>query len=306
MILPAFLKKGDEVALIAPSGPQPQERLDAAVKSVRDFGLKPRLFPCCMKENGYLAGTDIERARDLTDAFLDPDIKAVICIRGGYGAQRMLDYLDFGAIAATGKPLYGYSDVTALHMEMNRRGVVSWHAPMPGTEWYKGLDDFTKQAVSAALFGPLPGRLANPENAGAIEALVPGKAEGVLCGGNLSLVVTSIGTPYEIDTKGKIIFLEDVDEFPHRVDRMLLQMRRAGKFDDCAGVIFGAFTRCEPSGESASFTVDEVIKSFAAEIKKPVAAGFQCGHILPTACLPLGAEVLLDADNAEINVMGVN
>jgi len=305
LYLPEFLHKGDVVALIAPAGPQPQDRLDSVIKSVRDFGLEPKLFPGCMKKHGYLAGTDIERAADLTGAFSDPEVKAVLCIRGGYGTQRLLDYVDFDAIAASGKPIYGYSDITGLHMEMNRRGVLSWHTPMPGTEWYKGLDDFTKNAVHAALFGPLPEKLVNPENAGAMKTLVSGRAEGTLFGGNLSLVASTVGTYYEADTKGKILFLEDIDESPYKVDRMLLQLRHAGKLDDCAGIVFGAFTDCVPKDPAVSFTIDEVINDLASNIKTPVISGFQCGHILPTACLPLGARVLLDADHAEITVLGV-
>jgi len=305
LLLPKFLKTGDKAALIAPSGAQPQERMESAVKSVEGFGLKPLLFPCCTKQYGYLAGTDAERARDLTDAFSSPDIKAVICIRGGYGAQRLLDLVDFDAIAASGKPLYGYSDITALHIEMNRRGVVSWHTPMPGTEWYKGLDLYTNNALKAALFGPLPNELANPENTGPIMPLTAGKAEGVLIGGNLTVLASSVGTSNGIDVKGKIIFLEDVDESPYRIDRMLLQLKRAGVFDGCAGVIFGTFTGCEPADPAASLSVGEILYELAIQIKKPVVTGFQCGHTLPTACLPLGAAVSLDAGRAEIKILGV-
>ena len=305
MFLPEFLHEGDTVALIAPSGPQSPEKLTAAVESVLKFGLKPKVFPCCTKTRGYLAGTDRERARDLTEAFASPEIKAVICIRGGYGAHRLMEYVDFDAIAGSRKPLYGYSDITALHMEMNRRGVVSWHTPMPGTEWHKGLDNFTEQAVSAALFGPMPKKLINPEEGGAFKTLIPGKAEGIICGGNLSLVAASMGTFYEIDTKGKILFLEDVEESPYRVDRMLLNLRHGGKFEDCAGIVFGAFTDCEPDEGEPSLSIDEVINELAGDIKKPVITGFQCGHVLPSACVPLGARVLLDADNAEISVLGV-
>ena len=303
LFIPEFLHKGDTVALIAPSGPQAQDKLDGAVESIHRFGLIPRVFPCCTKIHGFFAGTDRERADDLTKAFASPEVKAVICIRGGYGAHRLLEYVDFDGIAASGKALYGYSDITALHLELNRRGVVSWHTPMPGSEWYKGLDDFTRQSVSAALFGPMPDKLVNPGGSGDMKALVPGKAEGIVCGGNLSLVSATLGTFYEIDTKGKILFLEDTDELPHRVDRMLLQLRHAGKFNDCAGVLFGLFTDCEPK-DLQSFSIDEVIYQLTGDQNKPVISGFQCGHALPAACLPLGARLLLDADNVEIRVLG--
>jgi len=216
-----------------------------------------------------------------------------------------LEHVDFGAIAASGKPLYGYSDITALHLEMNRRGVVSWHTPMPGTEWYKGLDGFTRNSVYSALFGPMPEYLTNPAEGMVMEALLPGKAEGVVCGGNLSLVAATIGTFYEIDTRGKILFLEDIDESPYRIDRMLLQLRHSGKFKDCAGVVFGPFTDCEPKDADPSLSIDEIIRELVGDIKKPVITGFQCRHILPSACLPLGARVMLDADNAELKALGV-
>ena len=304
MFLPKFLSKGDKVALIAPSGPMPPDKLNAALESIRKFGLEPLVYPSCSKRHGYLAGTDRERASDLTEAFASRAVEAVICIRGGYGAHRLLEYVDFDAIAASGKPLYGYSDITALHIEMNRRGVVSWHTPMPGKEWLTELDDFTLQSVKAALFGPMLKELKNPIGADEMKAITPGKAEGIICGGNLSLVAASLGTFYEIDTKGKIIFLEEVEEAPYRIDRMLLKLRHAGKFNDCSGIVFGAFTDCEPKDPKMSLTVKDIIIELTGDIKKPVVTGFQCGHVLPTACIPLGMRVLLDADNVALRVVG--
>ena len=304
MFLPKFLSKGDKVAIIAPSGPMPPEKLNAALESVRKFGLEPLVFPSCSRRHGYLAGTDRERASDLTEAFASRDMAAVICIRGGYGAHRLLEYVDFDAIAASRKPLYGYSDITALHMEMNRRGVVSWHTPMPGKEWFLELDDFTLHSVKTALFGPMPKELKNPFGTGAMKAITQGKAEGIICGGNLSLVAATLGTFYEIDTKGKIIFLEEVEEAPYRIDRMLLKLRHAGKFNDCSGIVFGAFTDCEPKDPKMSLTVEDIIVELTGDIRKPVVTGFQCGHVLPTACIPLGMRVQLDADNAALRVVG--
>jgi len=282
----------------------PPDKLNAALESIRKFGLEPLVYPSCSKRHGYLAGTDRERASDLTEAFASRAVEAVICIRGGYGAHRLLEYVDFDAIAASGKPLYGYSDITALHIEMNRRGVVSWHTPMPGKEWLTELDDFTLQSVKAALFGPMLKELKNPIGADEMKAITPGKAEGIICGGNLSLVAASLGTFYEIDTKGKIIFLEEVEEAPYRIDRMLLKLRHAGKFNDCSGIVFGAFTDCEPKDPKMSLTVKDIIIELTGDIKKPVVTGFQCGHVLPTACIPLGMRVLLDADNVALRVVG--
>ncbi|MDR1913843.1 MAG: LD-carboxypeptidase [Clostridiales bacterium] len=303
MILPQFLHVGDKVALISPSGAQPPEKLEKALDSVRDFGLEPVAYPTCYLRHGYLAGTDKERAKDLTDAFLNPDTKAVISIRGGYGAHRLLEYVDFDEIASTGKALYGYSDITALHMELNRRGLISWHTPMPGTEWYQGLDDFTKESVKFALFGSLPSKIVNPDGS-RLKTLIAGSAEGELIGGNLSLVASTLGTYYEIEVKDKILFLEDVDELPYKIDRMLLQLRHGGKLDNCAGIIFGEFSNCEAEEPSKSITVNDIIEELVGDIGKPVVSGLHCGHVLPTACLPLGARVLLNADEGIINIQG--
>jgi muramoyltetrapeptide carboxypeptidase len=304
MKLPPFLKKSDPVALVATSGPLPEGRLEQAVESVRELGLEPIVYRSCQLKHGYFAGNDEDRARCLQASFDDPDSKAVISIRGGYGAHRLWKLVDYDAIAASGKGYYGYSDITAVHMELNRRGLVTWHSPMPSTEWYKGLDDYTLESLKRALFGPLPDWLENPPDV-PMETVVPGKAIGMLTGGNMSLVASTLGTPYELDTKGKILFLEDVDEPPYRIDRMLLQLSHAGKLDDCAGVILGPFVDSVPSNPNATLTLEEIIDELLGGLGKPVIKGFQCGHSLPTMSIPLGAQVLLDADNGIVQVLGV-
>ncbi|MDR0999667.1 MAG: LD-carboxypeptidase [Clostridiales bacterium] len=292
--LPNFLKQGDKVALISVSSPQPQGTLEAAMQSVADFGLNPVAYATCGYARGYLAGTDAERARDLIEAFDDDDIAGVICIRGGYGAHRVFDLVNFDRIAASGKPLYGYSDVTALHIAMQNRGVISFQTPMPGTEWYKGLDDYTKQGVRQLLFGPLPSEIANPDGA-KLNTMRPGIARGELVGGNLSLVTSTIGTPYQLDVDGKILFLEDVGESPRHLDRMLLQLRHSGLLTACAGIIFGAFTDCAAENPDKSLTIEQVLDDLTADLNIPVVSDLQCGHCMPTASLPLGAQIILDA-----------
>ncbi|MDR3238875.1 MAG: LD-carboxypeptidase [Clostridiales bacterium] len=315
MILPKFLEPGDKAALVAPSSPEPTDRMEAVAASVRAFGLEPVIFPSCYGKRGYLAGSDRERAKDLMDAFADPDIKAVLCVRGGYGAHRLMEYLDWDAIAASRKGLYGYSDITALHLEMNRRGVASWHTPMPGEEWYKGLAPFVEENLRAALFGPLPIRVVNPAGAPltvlfsnpSAPSRSARQAAGILCGGNLTLVTATLGTYYEIDTHKKVLFLEDVDEYPHRVDRMLLQLRNAGKFRDCAGVILGQFTHCDPPEGKPSLSLTEIFTDLLGDLGKPVVMGLECGHCSPSVCLPLGVYVLLDASTSQgtLGVLGV-
>jgi len=298
MITPKALFPGARVALVCGSSAVPAERLAPAVEAVSALGLVPVLYPSCTFENrhGYFAEGDAQRAKDIQDAFADDTIDGILSIRGGYGAHRILPLLDFGAIAATPKYFSGYSDVTALHTAFNQTcGFVTYHTPMPSTEYYQPVDEYTMVWLKKALFGELTGPLTNPEGQ-KVTVMHGGKAEGVLCGGNLSLLAASLGTPWEIDTRGKILFLEDIGEKTYRVDSMLTQLRNAGKFDDCAGVVLGAWTDCEPEYPEKTLLLPEIFEELIVAAGKPVLADVVCGHVLPTMSLPLGKLVKLDAD----------
>ena len=299
MIFPAKLQPGSRVALLAPAGPVPPERLEPAVEAVRCLALEPVVYESCRARRGYLAGDDGLRAGDLMRAFLDPSVDGIWCIRGGYGAQRLMGRLDFNAIAAHPKFFGGYSDITALHIMFNQRcGFASYHMPMPSTEVYKPLDAYTKSWMERALFGSLAGGYTLPEGR-KFTRLVGGCARGRLTGGNLSLVVSSLGTDYEIDTCGKLLFLEDVDEAPYRVDGMLQQLAAAGKLKDAAGIVLGSFTHCQAREPEQSLTLAEVFGDHVAAAGVPAVMGLACGHSLPTASLPMGAMARLDADGLE-------
>ncbi|MDR2903149.1 MAG: LD-carboxypeptidase, partial [Clostridiales bacterium] len=223
MIRPKALKKGDTVGLIAPSGRVPAERVPLAVKALEKRGLSLLIGESCMAKHGYLAGDDALRAADINRMFADDRVDAVFAIRGGYGAQRLLPLLDYDAIRRRPKIFAGYSDATALHIALNQRcGLITYHAPMPGTELYKDeLDVYTNSSYMKNLFdGDLVGKIENPPGE-ILKTLCPGAAKGQFIGGNLSLLAASLGTPYEIDTKGKLLFIEEIGEEPYRVDRML-------------------------------------------------------------------------------------
>lgn len=302
MIYPTPLSPGDRVALVGPSGPVPAERVQPAVDAVKAMGLTPVLWPSATAAHGYLAGEDRRRARDLTEAFLDDTIAGVLCIRGGYGAQRMLPYFDPETALRHPKVFCGYSDVTAIHVLLNQtgEGLVTFHTPMPSTEWYKGLDDYTLGSLKDLLFRPRSewGPLEAPSGSRP-EVIVPGSACGTLTGGNLSLVSSSLGTPYEIDTRGKVLFLEDVGERPYRLDGMLTHLRNAGKLAGCAAILLGYFTDCEAEDPARSLTVPEVIREVVEPVCReegiPLVTGLACGHSLPTMSLPLGAELAVTA-----------
>jgi muramoyltetrapeptide carboxypeptidase len=303
MFVPKPPHQGAKVALVAPSGPVPKERLPLAVASVEKMGFQPVVFDSCHAVHGYFAGNDRLRAEDINRAFADSSIEGVLCIRGGYGAQRLMNLIDFNLIAANPKFFCGYSDITALHIMINQRcGFVTFHTPMASTEFYQGVDEYTANSYRNVLAGTFYGELKNPEGM-PLKTLTRGRTRGILTGGNLSLVASSIGTPYEIDTKGKILFLEDVDEEPYRIDRMLTQLKNAGKFRDCAGVLLGYWTNCTAENPSRSLTLSQVFEELLVSEGKPILTNLACGHSLPSLSLPLGAEVEMDAFTGKITVL---
>lgn len=292
------LFEGARVALIAPSGPikgNTEEKLDRAVKTTERLGLVPVLYPTARLCRGYLAGTDEERARDINAAFAAKDIDGVWCLRGGYGAHRILPLLDYTTIRENPKFFGGYSDITAFHTAFRQKcGFGTYHMVMTTSDNLSGEDEYTLRYAKAMLFGE---NIAyeNPADQ-PIGTLCGGKAEGELCGGNLSLVAASLGTPWEIDTRDKIIFLEDIGEQPYNVDRMLTQLRNAGKFRDCAGIILGQFTNCTAEKAEDSLTIEDSFNELVKPCQKPCITNFMCGHCAPTMSLPLGARFALDAD----------
>jgi len=304
MIRPKPLKKGDKIGLIGASSPTKQDRIEPSIKAMEDLGFEVVLGESCRGYHGFLSGSDELRAKDINKMFEDKSIKGIFAIRGGYGASRLLDMLDYNMIKKNPKVFAGYSDVTALHNVFNEKcKLITFHTPMASTELYKGVDDYTMDYFKKNIFSNAPlGILKNPEGQ-EIKTLVSGKAKGKLVGGNLSLVVSSMGTPYELDTKGKILFLEDVDEYPYRIDRMLLQLKQCGKFKDAAGIILGAWTNCKANEGDNSLSLMEVFEELIKTEKKPTIYNLACGHCMPTISIPLGSEVKINGDKSEIIVL---
>lgn len=292
------LFEGARVALIAPSGPvrgNTEEKLDRAVKTAERLGFVPVLYPTARLAYGYLAGNDAQRAEDINRAFADKSIDGVWCLRGGYGAHRILPLLDYETIRPNPKFFGGYSDITAFHIAFKQQcGLDTYHMVMTTTDDLSGEDEYTLRYALAMLFG----KKIEYENPADVKmgTLVGGKAEGELCGGNLSLVAASLGTPWEIDTRGKLLFLEDVGEQPYNIDRMLTQLRNAGKFRDCAGIIMGQYTRCTTEKPEESLTIEDSFNELVKPSGKPCITNVLCGHCAPTMSLPMGARFALDAD----------
>ena len=313
LVWPKPLCIGDKAAITAPASPVSDEILDTAVKSIKSLELEPVLTPSCWSHRGYLAGTDRQRADDFNHVFASDDIMAVFCLRGGYGSMRILPLIDFNIIKAHPKIMIGCSDITALHTAINNYcGFITFHGPMPSIG-YNLLDDYSLNSMKHILFHEKsPYSLENPVHEH-IEILQPGNAEGILTGGNLSLLVSTLGSPYEINTNGKILFIEETGESIYRLDRLLTALSLSGKFRDCEGIIFGTFTECsrsesktaaaEPTIENDSPDITDVINEVVLPWGKPTFFNLRSGHIYPQCTLPLGAYVKINNDNkSSVNI----
>ena len=299
------MRPGDTVGLIAASGPVAKPgALQKAIDAVEALGFCIKLGAHAEKVRGFLAGSDEERLSDLHAAFADDTIDGIFCLKGGYGLHRIVEQIDVNIIRANPKILAGYSDVTALHLLLNQRaGLVSLHTPMPASDFIYGAGEFTMTHFMQCVTSTQPlGQLDNPPDCPR-QTLLPGKAQGVLVGGNLSLIGQSMGTPNEIDTMEKILFFEDVHEEPYRLDCVLTQLHNAGKLAGCAGVIVGDLRPPEKWETDPSLTAEQVLADFLLPLNVPVLAGFQAGHCEPTLSFPLGVEVELDASNKTVTVL---
>lgn len=299
MVKPKALKQGDMIGLIAPASPvrTPMGGARAAAK-LKEAGYRVVLGESCANVHGYLAGTDDMRARDVNRMFLNPNVNAIFCLRGGYGSPRILDRLDYEAIRRHPKLFLGYSDITAMHIAFQELcNFVTFHGPMPASDMI--LDDynlFSRTCFKRAVTNTNPlGLLENPIGQPLI-TLVGGKARGILCGGNLSLIVGSLGTPYEIDTRGKILLLEDIGEKTYRIDSKLNQLRLSGKLKDAAGIILADFTDCTIEYEDFGLSLQQIFADLIAPLQKPTILNFKAGHGKYKITVPLGVLCELDAD----------
>jgi len=259
-----------------------------------DFG--PHIFD----RTDYLAGDDEARAKDLMEAFDDPDVAMVYCSRGGYGCARLFPFLDLDRIANSGKLFAGFSDITTLHLALNRRGMATLHAPMPLT-----LGTPREPWVYESLRRALKGDLSTPEGTPTGETLTPGTAEGIVVGGCLCLLCDSIGTPEALETEGRILIIEDVDENPHRVDAMLTHLLNSGLAQACAGIVIGEMTRTDEK-------IDEGIggrpwRTIVADrlggLGIPCIVGYPFGHMPNMLTLGLGVRARLDANEGTLTYL---
>jgi len=298
MIFPPKLEQGGIVLLTAPSSPLPADQpVEAIAAGIEKLGFRVRIGDTCRASTGrgYAAAPPELRAQELHAAFASPDVDALWCVRGGSTAWQLLPLLDGELIAANPKPFIGFSDITTLHLALQSRcGLVTYHGPTANRVLHWGEDPFSWPSLRAALDmgDSLP--VENPPDE-PVKVLRPGRAQGELVGGNLSLVVQSLGTPDQVDARGRILYLEDVGEAVYSLDRMLDQLRRAGVLGEAAGLVFGAFTSCR-NAYREDYGPEELLWDLFRDWPRPVVYNLRSAHCSPMATLPLGAVCSLDGD----------
>ncbi len=302
LVKPRALDRGGTVALIAPASPSSQEKIDFIEKGLAEKDIGTKVFGNPMEVwGGYLAGKDDARAKAIMDAWRDPKVDAIFCIQGGYGTPRILKLLDYQYMREHPKIIAGFSDITALHLAINQQaGLVTFHSPT--TQWVYGGDVGSRpfatesfwQTISADAFRHRQVRSAESyisytadQFTSPVTTINPGVARGRLTGGNLSLVAALMGTPYEVETDGALLFLEDVGEEPYRIDRMLSTLDNAGKLDEVNGVILGIWAGCSPD-DPEDFTAERVFRQYFEGRPYPVVLNFPLGHVRENATLPAG------------------
>jgi muramoyltetrapeptide carboxypeptidase len=303
-IKPPALRPGDTVGIVAPASNIKRDELEAGCEGLRRAGYRPFYFDSIFEQDLYFAGTVRRRAHELEDMFTREDVRAIVCARGGYGSNYLLQELDWNKIKTHPKIFVGYSDLTALLTYLSDAlGLVTFHGPMVAKDWAP-KDGVDLPSWQAALTGTSAWELELGAGSG-VSGLVDGSAEGVLYGGCLSILVASLGTPYEISTEEKILFLEDVATKPYQIDRMLMQLKLAGKLNGVRGIVFGEMRDCIQT-TNQGYTLQEVVLRIVGGLGVPVAFGLRSGHVSAgNITLPIGvrAELTVRADQVSLRLL---
>lgn len=297
---PRALRPGDQIRVVSPASPLTPDKIADGVALLESQGYRVALGQHVFESDGYLAGTDEARAFDLTQAFSDPEVSAVMCSRGGYGCARLFPFLDLEMIASSGKMLCGFSDVTTLHLALNQLGLVTMHTPMMVT-----LSVEREPWVIESFINLLKGDPRAPSGAVRGRPLVEGRAEGVLTGGCMCLLSDSLATPYPVDAKGKILLLEDVDEAPHRVDAILTHFLNAGVLQSASGIVVGEMTNTDERTDAkiGAWNWRRIVEDRIRPLGIPTVTDFPFGHMKTMLSLPLGVNARLDASAGTLEVL---
>jgi muramoyltetrapeptide carboxypeptidase len=305
ILKPPALKKGDVIGIVSPaSSPDDFTRIEQGVKYLESLGYRVKLGKHIFKRYGYLSSTDDERADDLNEMFADEKVKAIICVRGGYGTPRLLDKVDYNLIKKKPKIFVGYSDITALQLAIFKKtGLVTFSGPMLAVDIYSNFDSFAEDFFWRILTSREKKiEIKNP-NGVELNTLKSGKATGTLLGGNLSLIASIMGTKYQPSFNDSVLVIEDIGEEPYRIDRYLSQLKNSGVLYKINACILGQFTDCAPKEPEKSLTLEQIFNDYLGNLRIPVISNLSYGHIPQKLTLPLGARVRVDAKRQKITII---
>lgn len=306
IIKPKRLKKGDLIGIISPASPPSDlSRIESGVKYLESLGYRAKVGKNAANQNKYLAGTDEERLDDFHSMFLDKEVKAILSTRGGYGASRLLDKINYSLIRRHPKIFVGYSDITALQLSiLKKTGLITFAGPMIAVDFWDNVDPFTEEKFWKLLTSSKKiGKLQNP-NSEPFYSITSGRCEGKLIGGNLSMIISLLGTQYLPSFKNSILFLEEVNEKPFRIDRMFNQLRLSKIFNEVKGIILCRFVDCyENDSKKVSFKLNDVIVDYFEKLKIPVVYNVKHGHIKQNITLPVGVKTKINTSRNIIEVM---
>ncbi|HTA24923.1 MAG TPA: LD-carboxypeptidase [Terriglobales bacterium] len=297
-VKPPALQPGDTVGIIAPASNIKRELLDAGCQALRALGYQPFYFDSILDQDLYFAGSVKRRAQELEEMFVRPEVRAIVCARGGYGANYLLDAIDLQKIKSNPKIFVGYSDITTLLTYFtDAAGLITFHGPMVAKDF--AHSDGVELASWKAVLG---GSSEWTFDLVGVKPLVEGLAQGILYGGCLSLLVASLGTPYEIQTAGTILFIEDVAARPYQIDRMLMQLKLAGKLKGIRAIVFGEMLDCVQH-QNQSYTLEDVVLRVVGDLHVPIAYGLRSGHVSRSnITLPIGVSAALDVKHGEVSL----
>ncbi len=298
LIIPQGINWNSRIGVVAPASPvYNKDQFNDAITTLTDLGFNLKLGNHVQDQRGYLAGTDKDRAEDLMAMFKDEEVDAILCIRGGWGCNRIIDLLDYDVIKSNPKPLIGFSDITSLHNAiLSKTGLVSFHGPVGTSDW----NEFTKGSFEQVLISKKEGFYTLPENEDAF-TIHSGTAEGPILGGNLSVLVAMIGSEYLPDFSNSILFLEDVGEDVYRLDRMITQLKLAGILDTINGFIFGKCTNCDAG--SNSLTLEEMFNDHIKPLQIPAFSGAMISHESKNVTIPVGLRAHMDSDSKQFRIL---
>ncbi|WP_323703449.1 LD-carboxypeptidase [Mammaliicoccus sp. Dog046] len=295
------LNRGDVVGVVALASPPHQEKLKQGLERLEErYDLRFKLADNITDRYGHLAGEDEARLQGFHEMLLDDEVKAIICSNGGYGTPRIVEQIDYDLIKQHPKIIWGYSDITCLHNAVRQQtGLVTFQGPMIASDIGARFNEISLNSFEQLFDGK---DVIYPSNELMFKPLVDGVVEGGIVGGCLSLLVSSLGTSYEIDTKGKILFFEDIGEEPYKIDGFLQQMKSAGKLDDAIGFMIGPFTDSEPSKPEKSLEMKEVIDFFITSLDKPAVYDLNIGHCTPHFGIPFGTNAILNVQEGLLKI----